>query len=232
MSELGDVAIDGAPTSAVIFDMDGVLVLTERPHWESWLVAAGPRGVTFSYEKFLSCFGRINPDCIRILFGEMSPEESAMIAEEKEAAFREIIRDSVPLAPGVVELLEELRGAGVRTAVGSSGPPENVKLVVENGGLATLFDGLVDGSMVRQGKPAPDCFLLAAEKVGVEPGRCVVVEDAPAGIRAARAAGMVAVALTTTNPREALVEAGAHHVFESIQAIRGGVLRGLIPSGH
>jgi HAD superfamily hydrolase (TIGR01509 family) len=207
--------------------MDGVLVLTEKPHWESWLVPAKTRGVTLAYEKFLSCFGRINPDCIRILFGEMPVAESEKIADEKEAAFRDIIRHSVPLAPGVPELLRELRGAGIATAVGSSGPPENVKLVVENGGLSALFDALVDGSMVKQGKPAPDCFLLAASKMGVPPGRCIVVEDAPAGIRAARAAGMVAVALTTTNTREALVEAGAHHLFDSIKTLQIGILRGL-----
>lgn len=214
--------------AAVIFDMDGVLVLTEKPHWESWLVPAKRRGVSFTYETFLSCFGRINPDCVPILFGPVGADEAVAIADEKEAAFRDIIRHDVPLAPGVKELLAELRQAGVMCAVGSSGPKENVQLVVENGGLKPFFGATVDGSMVVRGKPAPDCFLMAAELLGVAPTRCIVVEDAPAGIRAARAAGMTAVALLTTNPRAALEEAGAHHVFPTLADLRGGVLQRLL----
>ena len=83
----------GDRLQGVIFDMDGVIVLTEQAHWQSWLAAAEPRGVTLDYKTFLSCFGRINPDCVPILFGpNISPTESADIADRKEAAFREIIR--------------------------------------------------------------------------------------------------------------------------------------------
>ena len=95
--------------TGVIFDMDGVIVLTEKAHWQSWLAAAKPRGVQLEYPEFVSCFGRINPDCIRILFGEVSTQESDAIAEEKESAFREIIRHDVPLAPGLTDLLQSLR---------------------------------------------------------------------------------------------------------------------------
>src|SRR5256885_15771717 len=96
------------PDVAVIFDMDGVLVLTEEAHWQSWLEAARPRGDELSYAAFKSCFGRINPDCIPILFGPRSHEESVAIAVEKEAAFRRIVRTRVPLVPGIVELLSSL----------------------------------------------------------------------------------------------------------------------------
>jgi beta-phosphoglucomutase len=200
----------------VIFDMDGVLVLTEEAHWQSWLAPASRRGATLSYERFKSCFGQINPDCIAVLFGpEVKKEDVVAIADEKESAFRDIVRSKVPLAPRIIELLNELKQLGARLAVGSSGPRQNVDLVVNAGGLGKYFDVLIDGSMVKCGKPAPDCFELAARRMNVAPGRCAVVEDAPVGIRAAAAAGMLAVGIATTHPKSELEEAGADQVFES-----------------
>lgn len=208
-----------APSLAVIFDMDGVLVLTEQAHWESWLEAARPRGAELDYVVFKSCFGRINPDCIPILFGPRSAEESVAIADEKEAAFRRIVRSSVPLVPGIVGFLSTLSGMGVRLAVGSSGPPENVKALIEGGGIARFFSATVDGAQVQRGKPAPDVFLIGAERIGVSPAACAVIEDAPVGIRAAVAAGMVAIGVATTHPEADLREAGADYVFPEPAAI-------------
>lgn len=208
-----------SPDVAVIFDMDGVLVLTEEAHWKSWLEAARPRGAELSYAAFKSCFGRINPDCIPILFGPRSAEETIAIADEKEAAFRRIVSERVPLVPGIVEFLTSLRNLGVRLGVGSSGPPENVKALVEGGGIARFFFATVDGSQVRRGKPAPDVFLTCAQRLEVSPAGCAVIEDAPVGIRAAVAAGMLAVGVATTHPEAELREAGADHVFREPAAI-------------
>ena len=200
--------------SGVIFDMDGVLVLTERAHWQSWLAAADPRGVKLEYSTFLSCFGRINPDCVPILFGRgISPAESSAIADQKEAAFRDIIRVDVPLAPGIEALLEKLKSKGMRLAVGSSGPPENVNLVLDAGKLRKWFDAVVDGSQVKRGKPAPDVFLRAAALMNLPPEKCAVIEDAPTGIQAAVAAGMLAIAVSTTHTAEELLAAGAAVCF-------------------
>jgi len=204
---------------AVIFDMDGVLVLTEEAHWQSWLEAARPRGAELSYAAFKSCFGRINPDCIPILFGPQSSEETAAIAEEKEAAFRRIVRAHVPLIPGIVELLSRLKELGAQLAVGSSGPPENVKALVDGGGIAHFFSATVDGAQVKRGKPAPDVFLIGAERLGVAPSACAVIEDAPVGIKAAVAARMLAIGVSTTHPEAELREAGAAHVFRDPSAI-------------
>ncbi|MBK7405366.1 MAG: HAD family phosphatase [Phycisphaerales bacterium] len=214
----------------VIFDMDGVLVMTEDAHWQSWRTAAAPRGVDVSHELFLSCFGRINPDCVRIIFGEgIPPDESSRIADEKERAFRDIIRSAVPIAPGVLPLLQGLRDAGAAIAVGSSAPPENVDLVLDAGQIRPFFSAAVNGSQVARGKPAPDVFLRAAELLGLPPARCLVIEDAPAGIRAARAAGMIAVGVATTHPAAQLSEAGAHRVEPDLTTLSADVLRAMIP---
>jgi HAD superfamily hydrolase (TIGR01509 family) len=215
----------------VIFDMDGVLVLTEQAHWESWLAPAGKRGANLSYERFKTCFDRINPDCIPILFGpNVPPDDSLAIADEKEAAFRDIVRANVPLAPGIVELLKELKRLGARLAVGSSGPRENVELIVNSGGLAEYFNALIDGSQVKCGKPAPDCFLAAASRIGAAPAACAVIEDASVGIRAAVAAGMLAIGVTTTHSKADLEQAGAHHVYTAPSDIDAGSLVELLKS--
>jgi beta-phosphoglucomutase len=206
--------------TGVIFDMDGVLVLSEQAHWESWCVAAKARGVHLQYDTFLSCFGRINADCVTIMFGSDIPaEESNRIADEKEIAFRDIVRKDVPLAPGAVDLLENLRGLGVKLAVGSSGPAENVNLILGSGGIREYFDAVVHGGEVKRGKPAPDVFLLAAERLDVPAARCAVIEDAPAGIRAAAAAGMAPIAVATTHDAEELKEAGAIAVYSDLKSV-------------
>ncbi len=217
------------PTYGVIFDMDGVLVLSEEAHWRSWREAAARRGVTLAYETFLSCFGRVNADCVRIMLGDhIAPEEALRIADEKEAAMREIIRRDVPLAPSTRELLDALARDGARLAVGSSAPPENVDLVLDGGGIRARFAAAVDGSQVRRGKPAPDVFLLAAERIGLPPSACAVIEDAPAGIRAAVAAGMTAIGLTTTHTREQLLEAGANVIHADMPALSPALIRAAI----
>ncbi|HZW09612.1 MAG TPA: HAD family phosphatase [Phycisphaerales bacterium] len=216
--------------SGVIFDMDGVIVLTEEAHWLSWKAVAEGLGTPISYEVFLSCFGRVNPDCIRIMFGEgVAHAESLRIAEEKERRFRAIIGERVPLAPGLVELLDELARERFLLAVGSSAPRENIDLVLDGGGIRRHFRGVVDGGQVARGKPAPDVFLRGAELLNLPPARCVVVEDARTGIQAARGAGMIAVGVATTCAPSDLERAGAHAVFESVAAISASALRGMLP---
>jgi HAD superfamily hydrolase (TIGR01509 family) len=227
-TESGDAVND----VGVIFDMDGVLVLTEQAHWESWLVPAGRRGAKLDFEKFKSCFGRVNPDCIPILFGPQVPaEDSLAIADEKEKAFRDIVRAKVPLAPGIKQFLTELKQLGARLAVGSSGPRENVELVVNSGGLTEYFDVLVDGSQVERGKPAPDCFLTASKRMGIAAGACAVIEDAPVGVRAAVAAGMLAIGVTTTHSKDDLKQAGAHQIFATPSEIPAKVLMSQLRQG-
>ncbi len=210
----------------VIFDMDGVVVLTAEAHFQSWQDAAARHGVNVDYDKFIKTFGRTNPDIIRLWWGDAaSPELIKGIADEKEAAFRDIIRHDVPLAPGCVALLEELRTAGFKLAVGSSAPPENIDLVLDAAGIRPYFSGVVDGSMVKRGKPAPDVFLMAAQTLGLEPSRCAVIEDAPAGIAAAVAAGACAVGVAATHPGEELQAAGAFYLAPALADLSAGIIR-------
>lgn len=210
----------------VIFDMDGVMVMSEEAHWESWRRTAAAHGVDLAHETFLACFGRVNDDCIRLMFGD-DLDRAAMdqIATEKESAYRDSIASNVPLAAGLVPLLEALRGDGVRMAVGSSAPRENIDLILSAGGIHDYFDAAVDGAQVTTGKPAPDVFLTASRLLDLPPAGCAVIEDAPAGIQAARAAGCLAVAVTTTNTRSDLESAGAHVIVPDVSHLTSALIR-------
>ena len=205
---------------AVLFDMDGVLVLTADAHYRSWKAAAAADGIDLSYEFFASTFGRTNTDTVRLIWNrDVPPERAAVIAAAKEAAFRDDIRANIPLAPGAVELLEDLASAGFAMAIGSSAPRENLDLIVDAADIRRFFAGMVDGSMVRRGKPDPEVFLLAARACAVDPRRCVVIEDAPAGVQAARAAGMRSVALCTTHDAGHMRESGADLVLPALRDV-------------
>lgn len=185
---------------AVIFDMDGVLVDTYRAHYQSWLEMARPYGLRFTEEQFGATFGRTSREIIAHFWGEgrLSESEIAEMDDRKEAAFRRIIAADFPAMPGTTDLLERLATAGFRLAVGSSGPPENVEMVLQRLGAGRRFDAVVTGKDVTRGKPDPQVFLLAAERLNVAPRRCAVIEDAPAGVAAAKAAGMASIGLAST----------------------------------
>ncbi|MEN6406000.1 MAG: HAD family phosphatase [Thermoguttaceae bacterium] len=188
------------PIQAVIFDMDGVLIDSYQAHWQSWLDAAESEGVRCDPTEFAKMFGRTSREIIAHFWGEgrCSATEVAAIDAQKEAAFREIINTDFPAMPGAADLLRTLHRVGFRLAVGSSGPPENVELVVDRLGVRDLFSVLVTGCDVVRGKPDPQVFLLAAERLNVSPTCCAVVEDAPAGVAAANAAGMFSIGLLST----------------------------------
>jgi beta-phosphoglucomutase len=204
----------------VIFDLDGVLVASGPAHAASWKLTARKHGRSVSDADFQRTFGRPSRDIIRILWGAgLTEDEVRRIDDEKEAMYRDLVRGMVPLMIGARETLADLFAANIALAVGTSGPPENVELVLGETNLAHYFRAVVTGFDVQLGKPAPDCFLLAAERLALAPRDCLVVEDAPVGIQAARNAGILAVGLTGTHSADALREAGAAAVMSELRQI-------------
>ena len=198
----------------VIFDMDGVLVDSYRAHFDSWNRMARAHGLAMTERQFAATFGRTTREIIKTLWPDsVSDNEIPAWDDEKEAAYRDILREAFPEMPGAAALVEALHEPGLALAIGSSGPPENVAVVREC--LPDVFDAAVTAIDVTHGKPHPEVFLKAAAKLGISPANCAVVEDAPAGVEAARAAGMTAVAITGTAPREKLSQR-AHLVVDAL----------------
>ena len=190
------------PVSAVIFDVDGVLVDSYEPHYQSWLEFARRRGWRFSREEFVKTFGRTSREILLETWGSAEATwEDLHIAhmdDEKESIYRDLIADHCPIMEGASALIDALHQAGLQIAVGSSGPPENVELVLRHVDPLHKIRGVVTGRDVQRGKPDPQVFLTAAHKLGVPPNQCIVVEDAPAGIEAAHRAGMRCVGILST----------------------------------
>jgi beta-phosphoglucomutase family hydrolase len=214
---------------AVIFDMDGVLVDSYRAHFLSWQEVMAARGRSMSREEFDATFGRTSREVIAALWPEDASSESeiARLDAQKEAAFRRILAADFSVMPGAIALLDSLDAAGFALAVGSSGPPENVNLVLDRLGKRSLFGAVVHGMDVSRGKPDPQVFLLAAQRLAIAPQRCAVVEDAALGIAAAKAAGMASVGLASTGRSRASLSA-ADLTIERLSELNPAAFRALI----
>lgn len=197
----------------VIFDMDGVLVDSYSAHLESWRRLAAELRQNLTDEQIGATFGRTSRDIIRMMFGVEDAEAIHKLDARKEAIYRDLVRGQVPVMPGAAEFVRSCHSAGIRLAVGSSGPAENVRLVCDELGVSRLFDGVVTGDEISRGKPDPEVFLTAALRIGLEAQRCVVIEDAPVGVEAARRAGMKCVGLVGSYSRTSL--AAASMIIES-----------------
>jgi len=193
---------------AVIWDMDGVIADTGPYHLKAWQETFRKRGVAFSEEDFRRHFGQRNDTIIGDTLGAGTPiAEVQAIAAEKEDRYRQLVSQQVAPLPGAIELIKSLVAKGVKMAIASSAPMENIQLITGSLGLADCFQAVVWGGEVTEGKPSPQGFLLAAEKLGVEPGNCLVIEDAVAGVAAAKSAGMKCLAVTNSHPAERLSKA-------------------------
>jgi beta-phosphoglucomutase len=204
---------------AAIWDVDGTLVDTAELHFRAWVALAAELNKPFTRADFAATFGWRNPEIIPKLFGtHYTDREIAALGNRKEDLYREAARAGVALLPGVRELLEGLHAAGFRQAIGSSAPRRNLDLILELTQTARYFNAIVSMEDTQKGKPDPEVFRLAAQRAGVMPARCVVLEDAPVGVQAARAGGMrcIAVAFVGHHSRETLQRAGADLVVPSL----------------
>lgn len=216
----------------LIFDMDGVLIDSYRAHLESWRVTCAARGLTITDEQFAGGFGRTSREFIRAVWpGQFDDAGVREFDLEKEAAYRVILRTNFPEMDGAPKLIQSAHAAGFRLAIGSSAPPANVAVAVEKLRNGNLIDAMVDGSQVKQGKPHPDVFLIAAKKLRIDPARCAVIEDALVGVEAARRAGMTVIALLGTADPESLA-AAADLTVGSLRELSPGLIYEMIRSAH
>jgi beta-phosphoglucomutase len=207
---------------AVIFDLDGVLVDTGLFHKQSWYDLAEREGFQMTDKIFYATFGMQNYQIIPMLVGGELPtsEEIDRMSDWKEQRYRELIAGRMELLPGVKMLIDDLKNNGFLLAVGTSAPKKNLDFMLDNTSLQNSFDACVTGEEVSNGKPAPETFLKAAQKLAVATSDCVVVEDAVHGVQAGKAARMVVVAVTTTSSKAELAEADM--IVDSLGQINAG----------
>jgi len=209
--------------SAVIFDMDGVLVDNRDVHIEAFQKLFEKEGLHATYEQILMTFGMVNTEIFDTLFGKgkFTPEQVKRMTDEKEEIYRDIFAKKIEPAPGLIDFLKELKSKGTKIAVGSSGPRVNVEFVLERCAIGEYFDAIADGNMISKGKPDPEVFLLAASLLDKNPEQCIVFEDALVGIEAGKRAGMTVIAMDTTFPEERLEGSGYDkliHTFKDVDA--------------
>jgi beta-phosphoglucomutase len=183
---------------ALLWDMDGTLIDSEEFHWISWRETMAKEGVALNREQFLASFGQRNDSILSKWLGRAdTPVRIARVANAKEERYRELIRSSgMPALPGVTKWLHRLHEEGWLQAIASSAPRPNIEVVLDALGAAHCFQGVVSAEEVHRGKPDPEVYLVAAARLGAAPDRCIVVEDALAGIDAARNAGMRSIGVS------------------------------------
>jgi beta-phosphoglucomutase len=200
-----------------IFDLDGVLTDTAEYHYRGWKRLAEEEGIPFTREDNEALRGIPRRESLLLILQQRTyPEEKILeMMDRKNNYYLEFIHEVSPrdLLPGARELLEEIRQAGLKSALGSAS--KNARDVIQRLGIADLLDAIADGNSVERQKPAPDLFLHAAKQLNLRPDECVVIEDARAGIEAARAGGFHTLGL---GPQERVGEANV--VLNSLMDVR------------
>ena len=180
--------------TAVIFDLDGVIVSTDEFHYLAWKRLADEEGIPFDRRDNDAFRGVSRAECLKILLSKTdarySPEEQAAMMERKNEYYRNSLESLGPgdILPGVPRVLDELKRRGIAIAIGSSS--KNSPHILEKIGYSARFDATSDGNDIKKSKPDPEVFLIAARRLGKQPRECLVVEDAEAGLEAAHRAGM------------------------------------------
>jgi len=206
---------------AYIFDMDGTMIDNVPYHVLAWKEFSRKYGNELSERDIIGWMGMTNRDYQeRILGRKVGDEESKAMSEEKEVIYRNLYRPHMQPAPGLIRLLDRAQMAGIRLAVASGAPKGNINFILDGLDLRRYFAVLVDDSTYSRGKPDPECFLTAARMLGVEPGDCVVFEDAVKGVQAGKAAGMEVVAVTLRTSAAELLAAGADSAISSFDEFK------------
>lgn len=213
---------------ALIFDMDGTIVDNMGVHTAVWLeILAEEFGVTMTRLEFQAATaGMTNPELLRLLVNPgMTDDDVAAIAQRKEAHYRERYAPILQPLSGLLPLLRQARQAGLALAVATAANQGNIDFVMNGLQMWDCFDAIVGADDVARGKPHPDLFLLAAERLGVPPEHCLVFEDALTGIEAGRRAGMAVVGVATSHSAAELAEQpGVRQTISDFTQLRFGDL--------
>jgi beta-phosphoglucomutase family hydrolase len=214
------ILIKYARMSAFIFDMDGVLFANSDFHIEAWIVYARKFGREITEEDVRSRLGWNNRDYMRFVFNrEPTDEEVAHSVFDKEEVYRNICREHLVHPDGLLAFLEAAQAAGIKMGVATSAPTENVRFTLDGLDIRKYFEVVVDATQVTKSKPDPAIYLKAAEQLGVPPEKCIVFEDAIAGIQSGKAAGMFVIAITTSYPADVLKQHTPDAVIESFKEL-------------
>jgi HAD superfamily hydrolase (TIGR01509 family) len=203
---------------AILWDLDGVISDSYSFHLAAWQETFAKKSIELTKEAFTNLFGTRNDFIIGSTVGNELPERDVRkMVQEKEEAFRQKATGRIKPLPGAVRLLNALKNGNFRLSLVSSAPKENIDLALSELDLAGIFNCIVSGQEVFESKPSPQIYLLAAERLQARPCDCVVIEDSPLGVKAAKSAGMKCLAVTNTRRRESLQEADM--VVDSLQNV-------------
>jgi beta-phosphoglucomutase len=221
-SEEESIEMHSTEVGGIIWDLDGTLVDTSELHFHAWTALARELQRPLSRQAFEATFGRRNPEIIRDLFGhDLSDEEVNRLGDRKEELYRNEAQHGTDLLPGARSLLQELQSNGFKQAIGSSAPRANIDLIMDLTRTKRYFSVVVSMEDTQRGKPDPQVFQIAAERLGVQAERCLVIEDAAAGVQAAKAGRMKCIAVRAAghHPEDSLRRAGADLVVETLESL-------------
>jgi len=210
----------------VLWDLDGTLIDSAGHHWIAWRDTLAAEGRPVQPRDFVNTFGKRNDEILRELFGAgIAADWIERVSEAKERTYRRLLRErGLEAIPGAFDWLHRLRASGWMQALASSAPRPNIDAVFEVLGFERFLDAVVSADEVGRGKPDPALFLEASRRLSLAPARCVVVEDAPAGLEAARRAGMRSIGLLSDH--HPALEADL--VVPSLDALPGAAFEALV----
>lgn len=204
----------------IIFDMDGTLVDSIGAHYDAWKKAFAKYGLEMTREYFDKVNGMSTPKIAELVVDEFKLQiEPKELSDEKRRVVNDILLRGTEVYNGVDNALITLKRLGYHLALGTSSIRNHMEIEMGTHLNTIEFDSLITADDVENAKPAPDIYLKSAELLGFKPEECIVVEDAINGVKAAKAAGMKCIAVTTTTPRQKLVDAGANAIISSIDKI-------------
>ena len=206
---------------AVIFDMDGVLVYNTEFHKKALKQFCSSKGFHLTDEDMAEkIYGRTNREWLLNLFDSgLTDELVEEYAQEKELIYRELYKDSINPAPGLIEFLDLLDSLNIPRAIGTSAPPVNVEFTLEKANLRKYFSLVIDDTMIENSKPNPEIYLKAATELGFKPQECLVFEDSKSGILAGLNAGARVVAMTSTLPLDEILTLKADFVMDDFHCL-------------